>query len=82
MRRVIKSSAIGQALGLRNKMDPLPYPPLFAPKPCECGLIPEVVEMPNYGPDEQWQVHCKWGHPRVYGRTMFEAIEKYNERRK
>ena len=61
-------------------MDDLPYPPLFAPKPCECGLIPRVVAMPNYGEDEQWQVTCKWNHPRVYGATIFEAIDKYNQR--
>jgi len=54
---------------------------LFGPVPCSCGLIPEVVEMPNYGPDEQWQVCCKWNHPRVYGATMFEAIAAYNNKK-
>ena len=55
------------------------YLPLFAPRLCECGAMPTVVEMPNYTNAERWQVLCEWNHLRVFSTTMDGAIEKFNE---
>ena len=54
---------------------------IFGPNPCKCGLLPRIINMPNYGPDEQWQVLCdKWDHKRAYGATVEDAIGNYNRK--
>lgn len=57
------------------------YLPLFAPRLCECGAMPTVVEMPNYHFCHKWQVLCVKciNKPSVFGATMDGAIEKFNE---
>lgn len=55
---------------------------LFGPHNCQCGKQPEIREMPNFPPDERWQIYCDgkgWNHPRAYGRTREKAIEEYNQ---